>query len=236
MNTIVSEAGITRQFRGKYLPSPIRSFTPGVSATMYNNAVNRNTTDQYLNVAPISILFQNGGGLSWNWIFFKQNLEEDFNPLNSNIAIGNYHYNRHRITYRTDPSKKISLSTIANRGDYYNGRYHSVSGNIIIAPSPHFYFSGTTEIGKTFDLGENRDSRSIQLYSIESRLAVNPRIQLTGLFQKSSVNNTIGWNFRFSWEYKPLSYVYLVFNSNSVTGAEKNDNIFISKISYLKQF
>lgn len=236
-NTIVSEIGVTRQFREQWLPSYIRSYTPGVSLTSYNNATNGSLTDRYLNISPVSFQFQNGGGFSWNWIFFGQHLESDFSPLNSTIKTGAYHYQRHRILYRTDPSRKASLSAGLNLGDYYNGKYNAVTGSFILAPIPHIYLSGAAEMGKTFSLGETKDSRIVQLYSVETRLAVNPRIQLTGLFQKSSVSNTLGWNVRFQWEYKPLSYVYLVFNNNDYNGlAPKSDYVLIAKISYLKQF
>ena len=236
-NTIVSEMGVTRQFRGRWLPRYIRSFTPGVAATAYNNATSGVSTDQYLNVSPFSFQFQNGGGVSWSWIFFRQNLEGDFAPLNTSIKSGVYRYSRHRLTFLTDPSRKISLNTSANWGRYYDGSYHSVTTTFILAPVPYVYLSGVAEIGKTVDLGEKRDTHNVALYTVESRLAVNPRIQLTSLFQKSSVSNSVGWNVRLAWEYRPLSYVYLVFNNNTTNDiVRRNDKVFIAKISYLKQF
>jgi hypothetical protein len=234
-NAIVSETGIIGQFRGKWLPHYIRAYTPGVAFTQYND-VRGLVTDQYVNVSPISLQFQNGGGFSWNWIFFMQNLDNDFTLLNSKIKNGQYAYRRHRATFRTDPSRKVSFTMGANWGNYYDGRYHTFTTSLVLAPSPHIYFSATTEIGKTIDLGENDDCRDVQLFSVESRLAINPRIQLTSIFQKSSISDTLDWNVRFSWEYKPLSYVYLVCNSGSFGNTvRKTDSILIAKISYLKQ-
>jgi hypothetical protein len=236
-NTIVSEMGATRQFRARWLPRNIRSFTPGISATACNNAATGVSTDQYLTVSPLSFRFQNGGGVSWSWIFFRQNLENEFTPLNTSIKSGIYSYSRHRLTFLTDPSRKLSFNTSINGGRYYDGYYHSLTANFVVAPIPNIYLSGVAEIGKTIDLGEKKDSHNVTLYTLESRLALNTRIQLTSLFQRSGVNNSLGWNIRLAWEYKPLSYVYLVFNSNTSSDTvRKNDKVFIAKISYLKQF
>lgn len=236
-NTIVSEVGLTRQFRGSWLPKYIRAYVPGFSLTTYHNASNTIQTDRYFNISPLAMQFQSGGIVSWNWIFFKQNLESNTSLLNTTINKGVYYYNRHRITFSTDPSKKFSLSASGNMGDYYGGKYSSIATSITIAPIPHVYFSANTEFGETNQLGESKDSKRVNLYSIENRLAINPRVQLSSLFQKSSINNSVGWNIRFSWEVKPLSYIYLVFNSNTINDLSKqNDQAFISKISYLKQF
>ena len=236
-NTIVSEAGLTRQFRRAWLPKYIRAYIPGFSMTIYHNASNTVMTDRYFNISPMALLFQSGGALTWNWIFFKQNLENNITLLNSNIGKGIYYYNRHRLTFSTDPSKKFSISTSGNAGNYYNGKYSSIATSVIIAPIPHIYFSANAEFGETNQLGETKGTKRINLYSLESRLAIHPRIQLSSLFQKSSISNSVGWNVRFSWEVQPLSYIYLLFNSNTINDmSRQTDQAFISKISYLKQF
>jgi len=73
-------------------------------------------------------------------------------------------------------------------------------------------------------------------------LALNPRVQLTGLYQKNSLNNADNYNIRLSWEFFPLSYVYLIYNrgvnsiiNNMVIQTQTQDHL-IAKISYLQQF
>jgi hypothetical protein len=83
---------------------------------------------------------------------------------------------------------------------------------------------------------------------------LNPRVQLIGFYQHSSISNFDVWNVRFSWEYKPLSFIYLVFNQRGYDDfrtqlsndglrrvkttqlARQNEQQIIAKISYLKQF
>ena len=80
---------------------------------------------------------------------------------------------------------------------------------------------------------------TIDLYGIEGRFALNPRIQLIGLYQKNSQNNSSNYNIRLSWEYRPLSYVYFVFNHrgfNDVQNKPQLEDHVIAKMSYLAQF
>jgi hypothetical protein len=86
-------------------------------------------------------------------------------------------------------------------------------------------------------VGESDERKSVRLYSVESRLALNPRMQLISFFQKNSSGNRENWNIRFAWEFKPLSFVYLIFNNKTFYTTEKeSDQHVIAKVSYLKQF
>jgi hypothetical protein len=88
-------------------------------------------------------------------------------------------------------------------------------------------------------VGATATSTSIDLYGIEARLAVNPRVQLIGFYQKNASDNSENYNVRLSWEYTPLSYVYLVLNHYGFTNAFSKiqaEDHAIAKISYLKQF
>lgn len=103
-------------------------------------------------------------------------------------------------------------------------------------------------------MGVKNDSGNNQLYTLSGRFAFNPRVQLIGFYQHTSISNFDVWNVRFSWEYKPLSFIYLVFNqrdyddfrtqlSNDGLRRIKTDQLSrqseqqtTTKISYLKQF
>jgi hypothetical protein len=74
---------------------------------------------------------------------------------------------------------------------------------------------------------------------LESRLALNPRVQLSGFLQKNTENDLTNINIRFSWEYSPLSFVYLVFNDrdfNETLYGNQTEQQAIVKINFLKQF
>jgi Domain of unknown function (DUF5916)/Carbohydrate family 9 binding domain-like len=236
-NFIVTDAGVILQKRGIWLPKFIRAFTPGISITTYHNFLNAKLTDRYLNISPLSFQLQNGGNISWYTIFTRQKLESNFSPLRTTISSGVYNYVRHKIQLSSDQSKKVAAILIANLGTYYNGSYNSLSTTVTIAPLPYFYISPSLEIGKLKKVGITNTTKDVKLYSLEGRLALNPRMQLSALYQKYNVFNTVDWNLRFSWEFKPLSYVYLVYNTNRVNELVKTDNrVLIAKVSYIRQF
>jgi hypothetical protein len=67
-------------------------------------------------------------------------------------------------------------------------------------------------------------------------------VQLTGIYQKNSFDNADNYNIRLSWEFSPLSYVYLIYNrgvagvANNLTVHPQTEDHLIAKISYLQQF
>ncbi len=242
-NTIVTDPGFLYQERGNWLPKFVRTFSPGFSFTTYHNATTQKLTDRYININPVTFQFQNGGLLSWYVIVAKQNLDDAFSLLNVPISKGTYSYTRHKITLNSDPSTRFSIALTGDLGQFYNGAYNSLNTTLSYAPSPYFFISPSIEYGRLTNVGTNMVSKDVTLYTLEGRIALNPRVQLSGLFQKTNVTNTIGYNARFSWEFQPLSYFYVVFNNNSISQdnsltrvIKTTDRQVITKISYLKQF
>ena len=88
------------------------------------------------------------------------------------------------------------------------------------------------------NVGQAQSSATIDLYGLESRLALNPRLQLIGFYQKNANDHSENYNLRLSWEYAPLSYVYVVLNHSGFTNAVSKNQVedhAIAKISFLKQ-
>ena len=82
--------------------------------------------------------------------------------------------------------------------------------------------------------GENANN----LYSIEGRFALNPRLQLIAFYQQNSENDSKNYNIRLAWEYRPLSFLYIVLNKKGFKDfkeARQEEDHAIVKLSYLKQ-
>jgi hypothetical protein len=170
-------------------------------------------------------------------ILTRQVLTDHFSPLGVLINSGSYDYTRHRLSISSDPSKRLAGSLTANLGQFYNGSYHSLTAAFTFTPAPYFYISPNMEFGKLKNLGANGTTENTILYTVEGRLAVNPRLQLSGLFQRSNTTHTLSWNARFSWEFQPLSYCYIVYNNSRLSEVVKtSDQQTIVKLSYLRQF
>jgi hypothetical protein len=68
------------------------------------------------------------------------------------------------------------------------------------------------------------------------RLAYNTRLQVSAFYQYNSFDQQGRWNVRGSWEYRPLSFVYLVFNENNLTRLDQVNTSAIVKFSLMQQF
>jgi hypothetical protein len=236
-NVIATTPGFYFRHHYKWLPKFIRFSEPGLYVEVYHQASTRKLQESSININPVWLAFQNGGGFGYFTFLYEQNIADNFNPLEIPIQAGHYRYTRHKLYYFTDRSKKISWTLNYDFGKYYNGELSYYEGNLRIAPIPNVSFSFNYGQNVFEKVGESDERKSVRLYSVESRLALNPRMQLISFFQKNSSGNRENWNIRFAWEFKPLSFVYLIFNNKTFYTTEKeSDQHVIAKVSYLKQF
>ncbi|MEM8569250.1 MAG: hypothetical protein AAGF85_22545, partial [Bacteroidota bacterium] len=94
------------------------------------------------------------------------------------------------------------------------------------------------EFNNLKNLGESNEDLETHLTTIGSRFALNPRVQLSAFYQYNTFDDQGRWNVRASWEYRPLSFIYLVFNDTQIDGLETpfQEQQLIGKVTFLKQF
>ena len=166
-------------------------------------------------------------------------MEDDFNPVGIRIKPGSYKYFRQGFLLASDPSAKYSGSTEYGWGGFFNGTLQMIDSKFRLAPIPHMNVGLTWNWSKFEDVGVARETKEVNLLILETRLAINPRVQLIGFYQKNTTDQLNSYNIRLSWEYQPLSYVYLVFNTLNYQGTDTTQQMqqsFLAKLSYLKQF
>ena len=79
------------------------------------------------------------------------------------------------------------------------------------------------------------------LVAPEIRLALNPRLQLYSFYQRNQAAESASLFVRLSWEYRPLSYIYLVVNDRAAldrdgfVAAFPRERQVIVKFSFLRQ-
>ena len=239
-DVIATTPGIYLVNRGKWLPKWIRAFEPGAFPELYHKASTGYLQEVQLNVNPVWLSFQNGGsiGLFVNPTFERLD-DGDYRPLSLNIASGKYQYTRYSMMFSTDPSKKISFQLNGETGRYYDGRLNYARSSMVLSPIPHMAFTLSGELNNFRNVGNY--SGTIGLYSVESRMAVNPRLQLISFFQRNTYTDKNVWNIRLAWEFQPLSFLYIVYNNGTYAGSlratdRQQEQHIIGKLSYLKQF
>lgn len=82
-----------------------------------------------------------------------------------------------------------------------------------------------------------RSDLTTYLVSAGTRFALNPRLQLSTFYQYNSFDQQGRWNLRFSWEYQPLSFLYIVLNEGRFNGLDApfREQQVISKLTLVKQ-
>ena len=239
-DVIATTPGVFWYYRGKNLPFPklIRAFEPGAWFEMYHQASTGQLTERTISFNPVWFNFQQGGFIGYIVNHSFQRLTETFSPVGIDILAGDYTYFNHQIYYSTDPSRKISGGLDLTFGDYFNGKLTTTNTRLQLSPSPHFSLLAQYNRLHFDEVGTPSVSKKTDLYTLSGRFALNPRMQLIGFYQLNSENNLGNYNLRFSWEYQPLSYIYVVFNHrgfDNVLAKRQTEDHSIIKLSYLKQ-
>ncbi len=240
-DVIGTTPGMNWYYRGKALPFKklIRAFEPGVLPEFYWQASTGRSIERSFSMWPIWINFQSGAYFGFAITPVFQSLTTSFEPLGVVIAPGNYNYTQEAMMLSTDPSKAISFATDLKFGEYFNGRLTSADFKLQIAPVPHVSILAQFNRNKFTDVGIQKGKSVVDLYIVQGRFAINPRIQLIGFYQKNSLDKSQNYNIRFSWEYKPLSQLYLIFNHSEFYNLQmirQTEDHSIVKLSWLKQF
>jgi len=243
-DVIATTPGINYFYRGKLLPfkSFLLSYGPGILPEVYFTSSTGKFAEADLPLYPVWLNFKDGGFFGYGLGSYWQHLTSNFSPLNVIIAPGDYHYFNQQLLLQTDPSKIINANVVLTTGTYFNGKLTTGDYKIQFAPSPHVSFLGEYNQNYFSKVGIGNTTKTVNLLILQTRLALNPRLQFTGLYQKNTVNNSNAYNLRLAWEFSPLSYVYFIYNRGvnsqlpapqAVTQVE--DHI-IFKVSYFQQF
>lgn len=246
-NVIGTASGFYYYHRGKnkIYQKLIRSLEPSISAELYHQSSTGELIERSVSLLPLLLNLQSGGYIRFSLTPTFQNLLNTFEPLGVKIGEGKYNYNRYSLSLGSNNSRKISYSFQYDFGSYFNGSLQTTDLQVVVAPLPHISLKMRYYDNNFKDVGVEKNTTSVTLYTIEGRFALNPRVQLIGLFQHNTQNNRQSYNIRFAWEYKPLSYIYLIYNTRAfeTINLQPNRNILqnqeqhlIAKISFLKQF
>ena len=217
----------------------IRRWDPGIFINYNHDASDPSSFQQAsLYIFPVYLWFKDNSFLEVSLFPTWQNINFNFAPLGIPIANDNYYYTRYLIRYNTDRSKKWSLGGVYNFGNFYNGTRNTLELSGRLAPLPHTALTVNYEYNDIRDLGVMQEDLTTHLVTLGSRFALNPRLQLSAFYQYNSFDDQGRWNIRASWEYQPLSFVYVVFNDSRIDNFESSfsEQQLVSKITLIKQF
>jgi hypothetical protein len=240
-DVIGTTPGIFYFYRGKSLPLKkyLLAFEPAFAPEIYVQSSTGKLIETDYSIYPIWLNFKSGAYFGYGVIPSYQNLTNSFQPLGVTISPGQYHYTQQQIWFSSNPSKILNVQIQYFWGNYYNGRLNTGDWKLQFAPIPQISLTGEFNRNRFFGVGELKTYSTVDLVVLQGRFALNPRIQLTAFYQKNTENNSNNYNIRFSWEYQPLSYIYLILNHQGfdpVNSKAVFEDHAIIKINYLKQF
>ena len=135
----------------------------------------------------------------------------------------------------SDPSANFYYSFLFSTGSYFDGSLNKLSSQITYRPITNISISFNYEPNWFDHAGTLKSNKKIEIISSELNLALNRFISLSGFYQYNSEEKSSLTNFRFAWEYSPLSYFYILYNigkSSSIEERDINHNQLMLKLSY----
>ena len=151
------------------------------------------------------------------------------------IPIGDYNFSDTQISYSFGQQRKVSGTASLQVGQFYDGHITTLSvSGARLAIAKQFSLEPSLTINRvTLRHGDF----TTRLLRARSDYALSPRMFASGLLQYNSSDNTFGSNFRFRWEYRPGSELFVVYTDERDTivrgyPALKN-RAFVVKINYL---
>lgn len=209
-------AGLTASggldYRPTWLPKAVRSFGPFVDGYALWGAGDGRFQEANVYFSPLWVLFQGGDEA---WLFVEQSnqvLTDAFEPVpHVSFAPGRYDYARYGVSGYTQASRKVAFGAEISGGGYYAASTLRGSLRASVQPIPHVSVSASWGYNRFWGPGVVGDFADTHLVLVETRLAVHPKLQLIGSYQRDTAGNAAVLNARLAWEFQPLSFIYVVF-------------------------
>ena len=153
------------------------------------------------------------------------------------IAPGTHDYWRYGVEAKSDPSAKFAGSANLSAGGFFDGTQERAAVSGRWSPNPYLSVRANYEVNRLRSLGTADTALVTHLVGPELRASLNPRVQWSAFYQYNTVLRRSALNARFSWEFAPLSFVYVVYNDGQpiLGSALPRARSLIVKLSWLKQ-
>ncbi|HJQ25265.1 MAG TPA: DUF5916 domain-containing protein [Blastocatellia bacterium] len=170
-------------------------------------------------------------------IFFFRPVEDVTDVLKAPFEIrpgiviprGSYHFNRPRISFSSDSSKRIVFTAREKWGDFYSGRLYETSAGITWRPNEHFLLDLSDSYNRVW-LPQGNFSTNLlggrASYNFSRKLLTSAFVQLNSAARLSSVN------LRLRYIFRPNSDFFVIYNQTTGVGVERPSYSFQIKMTY----
>ena len=170
--------------------------------------------------------------LSWDTVF-RNSSEFFFRPIEAVndvltepfqirrgivIPVGTYHFNRPRVSFTSDLSKRIVFTGREKWGDFYSGRRYETSGGITWRPNSHLL----VDLSESYNKVRLREGNfTTSLFSGRLNYNFSRQLLTSALIQINSAARLSVINVRLRYIYRPNSDLFIIYNQSTGAGLER---------------
>ena len=170
--------------------------------------------------------------LSWDTIF-KNSSEFFFRPIEAvndvltapfeirpGIVIppGAYQFNRPRVSYTSDLSKKLVLTGSYKWGKFYSGTRDEISGGFSFRPNEHLLFDFNDSFN---NVRLKQGNFTTNLFAGRVNYNFSRKLLTSALMQVNSAARISTINVRLRYIYRPNSDFFIIYNQSTGAGLER---------------
>ena len=144
------------------------------------------------------------------------------------IPPGTYTFNRPRVSFTSDSSKRLVLTGRYKWGDFYSGKRDEITAGVTLRPNAHLLF----DLNDSFNsvrLPQGKFTTNLIAgrvnYNFSRKLLTSALMQLNSAAQLSAIN------IRLRYIYKPNSDLFVIYNQTTGAGLERPSYSFQVKLT-----
>lgn len=145
------------------------------------------------------------------------------------IPTGTYHFNRPRVSFTSDRSKKIGFTARYKWGDFYSGKRDEISAGISYRPNEHFLFDFSDSYN---NVRLAQGDFTTNLFAGRINYNLSRKFLTSALLQLNSASRLSALNIRFRYIYRPNSDFFIIYNQTTGKGLERPSYSLQMKMTY----
>jgi Domain of unknown function (DUF5916) len=236
-NVLMTNPYATVTMQPTWLPRNVVWFKHGPNAILFQDPSSRRIQEGSFSYSG-EILFRSGASIT---PVIEHNLQRPTAAVglfpNVSIAAGTHDYLRVAAVLRSDQSANLAGTATVSSGAFFDGSLDRAEIATRWSPNPYVSLRGSYEVNRLRSLGTRDSSFVTHLAGPEFRVFLNPRVQWSAFYQYNTAVERGTLNARFSWEFTPLSFLYVVYNDRQAVldGTTPTARSLIIKLSWLRQ-
>ena len=183
--------------------------------------------------APVNWRFSSGDRMELNAVPTGERLVEPFEVADGvTIAPGAYQWTRYRVEAGTAQKRRLFTQVAWWFGGFYNGKLDQITVTGTWNPTALV----TMELSAERDIGRLPEGDfAVTLVGTRLRVNVSSDLSLASYVQYDTESNSVGVNTRLRWTFRPVADLFLVYNHNVRSIADRwhqESNQLIVKLQY----